>query len=188
PRGYMAPEQVTGSTDVDGRADVYALGCVLYEMLAGQPPFTGPAESLAYQQMMAEPRPVSDLRPGVPSGVVAAIAKALAKVPADRFATAARLAEALAIATGRSTATPTPEPEAITTPNNLPKQRTHFIGRDQELAECARLLGDARLLTLTGIGGCGKTRLALKLADNLLAAFPDGAWFVDLAPLKDAER
>ena len=75
-----------------------------------------------------------------------------------------------------------------TMPNNLPQQRTHFIGRAAELAQCTRLLGDTRLLTLIGIGGCGKTRLALQLAQQQLDRFPDGVWFVDLAPLQEAER
>jgi non-specific serine/threonine protein kinase len=186
---YMAPEQAMGNTDVDGRADLYALGCVLYEMLAGQPPFTGRADSLVYQHLNAEPRLVTELRPSVPAGVAAAIARALAKFPADRYPTMARFAEALAVATtGAPTPTPRPEPETGAVPNNLPRQRTRFIGREKELAECARLMGDTRLLTLAGIGGCGKTRLALRLAENLLASFPDGVWFVDLAPLKDAHR
>ena len=73
-------------------------------------------------------------------------------------------------------------------PHNLPSQRTHFIGREAALAECARLLKDVRLLTLTGIGGCGKTRLALRLAQQQRADFADGVWFVDLAPLQDAQR
>ncbi len=92
-----------------------------------------------------------------------------------------------AAAVGDPTPTPAPAGEA-SPPNNLPKQRTHFIGRERELAECARLLGDSRVLTLTGIGGCGKTRLALKLADGMLPTFPDGVWFVDLAPVTDGSR
>jgi len=72
--------------------------------------------------------------------------------------------------------------------NNLPQQRTRFIGRETALADCAQLLSDARLLTLTGIGGCGKTRLALQLAQQQLAEYPGGVWFVDLAPLQDAQR
>ncbi|HEY2956154.1 MAG TPA: protein kinase [Candidatus Eisenbacteria bacterium] len=94
---YMSPEQVAGSRDVDGRSDLYSLGCVLYEMLAGQPPFTGPTEeSLAHQHLSVTPRPVSDLRPAVPGGVAAAIQRALAKTPADRQGTAALFAAALA--------------------------------------------------------------------------------------------
>lgn len=69
--------------------------------------------------------------------------------------------------------------------SNLPLQLTSFIGREREIAEIKRLLGSTRLLTLTGAGGCGKTRLALEVAADLLAAFPDGVWFVDLAPLSD---
>ena len=72
-----------------------------------------------------------------------------------------------------------------TTPNNLPLQPTTFIGRDKELAELKRLFATARLLTLTGAGGCGKTRLGLQLAADSLDRFPDGAWLVELAPLSD---
>lgn len=72
--------------------------------------------------------------------------------------------------------------------HNLPDPRTHFVGREAALAELARLLPSTRLLTLTGIGGCGKTRLALRFAQQQLEAFADGVWFVDLAPLQDGER
>jgi len=72
--------------------------------------------------------------------------------------------------------------------HNLPEQRTRFIGRTAALAELDRLLPQSRLLTLTGIGGCGKTRLALQFARQRLADFPDGVWFVDLAPLREPER
>jgi predicted ATPase len=70
-------------------------------------------------------------------------------------------------------------------PNNLPTQLSSFVGREKELAEVRRLLKDTRLLTLTGAGGCGKTRLALAAADELVETFEDGVWLVDLAPLSD---
>src|SRR5437773_2143885 len=184
---YMAPEQITGSPDVDSRADLYSLGCVLFEMLAGAPPFTGPDESLAYQHLSVAPRAVSELRPGLPARVSATVAKALAKSPADRYATAARFAEALATALVDAPETAVTE-RSRRPPNNLPAERTSFVGRERELAECERLFEEARLLTLTGMGGCGKTRLALKLAEGWLDEHPDGVWFVDLAPLTDESR
>jgi predicted ATPase/DNA-binding SARP family transcriptional activator/DNA-binding CsgD family transcriptional regulator/Tfp pilus assembly protein PilF len=71
--------------------------------------------------------------------------------------------------------------------HNLPLERTSFVGRERERLEVKRLLAMTRLLTLTGAGGCGKTRLALKVATDLVGAYPDGVWLVDLAPLADAE-
>ena len=73
-------------------------------------------------------------------------------------------------------------------PNNLPLARTRFVGREQALDDCAGLLRRNRLLTLSGIGGCGKTRLAQELAYRQLPTFPDGVWFVDLGPLQEAQR
>ncbi len=71
------------------------------------------------------------------------------------------------------------------TPNNLPQQATSFIGRETELAEAKRLLDGTRLLTLLGMGGLGKTRLSLQIGADVLDQYPDGVWFVDLAPIRD---
>lgn len=73
------------------------------------------------------------------------------------------------------------------TPNNLPSQLTSFVGREHELAEVQRLIGNTALLTVTGSGGMGKTRLALQAACGLLERFPDGVWFVELASLNDPQ-
>src|SRR5262245_26938120 len=75
----------------------------------------------------------------------------------------------------------TPAPAAAA--SNLPALLTRFVGRESELADAATVLGEARLLTLTGPGGAGKTRLALRLAFSVAEQFPDGVWFVDLSPL-----
>jgi len=71
------------------------------------------------------------------------------------------------------------------TPNNLPEQLTSFIGRERELEEATQLLKGSRLLTLLGMGGLGKTRLSLQIAADMLDAYPDGIWFLDLAPIRD---
>jgi predicted ATPase len=71
--------------------------------------------------------------------------------------------------------------------HNLPSPRTRFMGRERELAQVETLLSTSALVTLTGAGGCGKTRLALEVAQRQISAFPGGAWFVDLAPVRRAE-
>src|SRR6476661_3812540 len=70
---------------------------------------------------------------------------------------------------------------------NLPVQVTSFVGRDRELEELSAALGDARVVTLTGVGGVGKTRLALQVAADVVPRFADGAWFVELAPISDPD-
>jgi serine/threonine-protein kinase len=93
---YMSPEQAAGEKDLDGRSDLYALGCVLYEMLAGQPPFTGPTvESVVHQHLTVEPPSITRLRPAVPTEIAGALQRALAKTPADRFNPVAQFSDAL---------------------------------------------------------------------------------------------
>jgi len=93
---YMSPEQAAGERELDGRSDLYGLGCVLYEMLAGQPPFTGPTvESVIHQHLTAPSPPVTQFRPAVPPEITGALQRALAKTPADRFNSVARFADAL---------------------------------------------------------------------------------------------
>ena len=105
----------------------------------------------------------------------------IATIPGRGYRFVAKLDVDAAIGRGEAA-----EAEAI--PNNLPLARTRFIGREPALRDCAGLLHDARLLTLSGIGGCGKTRLAQELAQRKLVDFPDGVWFVDLGPLQEAQR
>ncbi len=93
---YMSPEQALGAEDLDGRTDVYALGCVVYEMLAGHPPFGGPTVQAVVARHISEPVPsVRSDAPGVPAWVDRVIQRALAKTPAERFAAAGDVAKAL---------------------------------------------------------------------------------------------
>ncbi|HSG09320.1 MAG TPA: protein kinase, partial [Longimicrobiales bacterium] len=93
---YMSPEQASADRDLSARSDVYSLGCVLYEMLAGAPPHTGPsAQSILVRILTEDPRPIADVRRSVPPNVAATITKAIEKLPADRFETARQFMEAL---------------------------------------------------------------------------------------------
>src|SRR5438445_4598039 len=93
---YMSPEQASGGGAIDGRTDVYSLACVLYEMLVGEPPYTGPSAQVVIAKRFTDPVPsVRRLRETIPPAIDAAVSKALAKAPVDRFATAAQFAEAL---------------------------------------------------------------------------------------------
>src|SRR6266540_1991987 len=93
---YMSPEQAMGEREITARSDVYALGAVLYEMLVGEPPFTGPtAQAVVAKVVTEEPRPLLPKRRTIPPHVEAAVLTALQKLPADRFASAAEFAEAL---------------------------------------------------------------------------------------------
>jgi serine/threonine-protein kinase len=93
---YMAPEQAMGEREITAKADIYALGCVVYEMLAGEPPFTGPtAQAIVARVMTEQPRSLTIQRRTIPPNVEAAVGRALEKLPADRFATAAEFSAAL---------------------------------------------------------------------------------------------
>ena len=93
---YMSPEQAGGEANLDGRSDLYSLACVLFEMLVGEPPFTGPSVQAILARQMNETSPsLRVVRAAVPEGVEQAVKKALEKVPADRFSTMERFADAL---------------------------------------------------------------------------------------------
>src|SRR6266581_6161147 len=174
---YMSPEQALAERELDGRSDQYALACVLYEMLSGRPPFTGTsAEGVLLRHLTVEAPRITDLAPSVPKPVAAALARALAKAPADRFGNMAAFVAALTA----------PEAPVGAPP---PAQLTSFIGRERETATLQELLQGTRLLTLTGAGGSGKTRLALEVASRLGAGgqYPDGVGWVELAPLSNPE-
>jgi len=121
---YMSPEQASGDREVDARSDIYSLGCVLYEMLAGEPPFTGPtAQAILLRKFTENPRPLRAIRDTVPEAIEQAVSKALARSPADRFPSATefrRVLEPVAPLTGIATPTATP---TVAAPGMPPAKR-----------------------------------------------------------------
>jgi eukaryotic-like serine/threonine-protein kinase len=112
---YMSPEQASGEAQVDGRSDVYAVGCVLYEMLAGAVPFVGPTLHAITARKLTEPvPPLRTVRETVPVGLEQIVFRALAKLPADRYGTAGQLAEALEAARSSAATPSAPVPSAAT--------------------------------------------------------------------------
>ena len=106
---YMSPEQAIGERELTGRSDVFSLGCVTYEMLTGDPPFNAStAQAVVARVMTEDPRPITVQRRSVPQAVEAAVFTALEKLPADRFATPAQFAAAIAAGSARQTSGPGP--------------------------------------------------------------------------------
>ena len=163
----MSPEQAAGDKAVDARTDVYSLGAVLYEMLAGEPPFTGPtAQAIIAKRFSGEVPRVRQARPSVPEHVDAAVSRALAPVAADRFETVEDFARALGSAAATSPALATaPEPASVTgataptrvtTPHPTPS-----AGRRVPLAAVTLVLG-----FLVGLGVLFAWRRAHPGADD----------------------
>ena len=185
--GYMSPEQAMGKPQ-NHRTDIFSFGCVLFECLAGTFAFgDGAAEELIEAVLTKDPL-WGALPAGLPRPVKDLLDACLRKDPKKRLADihAARVALEEILGAGRRHAGERRPARPIAP--GLPWQGTTFIGRDAELAKCRRLLADARLLTLTGFGGSGKTRLALRLAEDLAPDYPDGVWFADLGPQKESSR
>jgi predicted ATPase/serine/threonine protein kinase len=182
---YMSPEQAT-SAEPDFRSDQFSFGLVLYEMVTGKSPFrrNSAAETLvAILREQAEP--VGVQKPDAPAPLCWAIERCLAKEPDKRYASTRDLARELTAIRDRFSQMPDKQVE--TRPSNIPVQRTGFVGREKEIAAAKELLlrPDVRLVTITGPGGIGKTRLAVEVASGLIDAFPGGAHFVALYSLTD---
>jgi predicted ATPase len=183
--GYMSPEQATGG-EVDFRSDQFSFGSVLYEMVTGFPAFRKKthAETMA-AILRDQPEHMGSRMLQAPPPFLWIVDRCLAKDPKERYASTEDLARDLAAVRDRL-AGPSTRPSEVRL-NNLPVQRTAFIGRGHEAATLRQLLSrvDVQLVTLTGPGGIGKTRLALHVAADAAAEFPGGVCFVSLSTVSD---
>src|ERR1700733_11908208 len=182
---YMSPEQASG-LPLDFRSDQFSLGLVLYEMVTGKRAFrrSTAAETLV-AVLRAKAVPVATLAPDAPAPLCWAIDRCLAKEPDKRYAATRDLANELAAMRHRFSEKPVTQAENRQI--NIPMQRTGFVRREKEIAAAKELLlsHNIRLLTVTGPGGIGKTRLGVQVAIGLVDNFPGGTHFVPLSPISD---
>ncbi|MGW5147482.1 protein kinase domain-containing protein [Rhodococcus koreensis] len=207
---YTAPE-VLGGEPPSPAADVYGLGATLFSTLTGHAAFERRSgEQVVAQFLRITTQEVPDLREhGIPDDVSAVIARAMSREPHQRPASAAAFGEelrriqldrglrvdemalhalpvaatndVLSVSGGSELTDPAPH----VTGKNLPLELTSFVGRRHELTEAKNLLAGTRLVTLTGIGGVGKTRLAMRVAASVQRNYSDGVWLAELGELRD---
>ncbi|MGZ3622427.1 MAG: protein kinase domain-containing protein [Ktedonobacteraceae bacterium] len=193
---YMSPEQLQGHPQ--SASDQYALGVIVYEWLCGTSPFHGTLIEVAMQHLTMPPPPLREKIPEISPAIEEVVLRALAKEPERRLARVQDFAEALqdaSLAASTSITFPTSIEERKALPDvvkpeplwQVPPTFTSFIGREQDIAaiKTMLLLSEVRLLSLVGIGGIGKTRLALQIAAQIRSSFADGVCFAGLASTSD---
>jgi predicted ATPase/predicted Ser/Thr protein kinase len=198
---YMSPEQLRGRT-LDTRSDIWSTGVMLYELISGRLPFEGDSSSdIAANILRSDPAPLT--RPHglpVPHRLAAIVERAMDKDRQRRYQSARDLLEDLQVLRAeldRDDGSLAGAPRMATTesvlieeppPTNLPHRLTPLVGRDAERDDVLSLLrkDDVRMVTLTGPGGTGKTRLSLAIGAELLREMDDGVWWVSLGAIRDS--
>jgi len=185
--GYMSPEQAS-ARELDFRTDQFSFGLVLYEMATGKRPFQRKTQAQTLLAIVRdEPDPISSLNPEVPPPFCWVVERCLAKEPEKRYFSTRDLARDLLAIRDRLSDLQAKRPKAQ--PSHLPVPATGFVGREKELVASKELLqrSEVRLVTVTGPGGIGKSRLALELARDMIEDFPSGVYFIPLSAVSDAE-
>ncbi len=179
--GYLSPEQARGEP-LDRRADIWSFGCVLFEMVTGGRAFAGRTPHDAISAVLRDEPEYDAISHIVPQRVRDLLRRCLAKDVDRRLRDIgdARLEIEEVLAPSLQPA------ETPPIPNDLPAEVTRFIGRLSAIEAVGEFLKSHRLVTLHGWGGSGKTRLALRVAREVMSQFPDGVWFIELASVSDA--
>jgi predicted ATPase len=181
---YMSPEQAMGQA-IDHRSDLFSLGVLLYEAVTGRRPFVGQSD-VATLGLIAHAEPIA-FNTSSDASMTAferIVRKCLRKRADERYQGARELARDLRELQRDGTVSRLAF-EVTARTHNLAEQLTTFVGRRTELDELHQVFSSTRLMTLTGAGGSGKTRLALQFASERLPRTRDGVWFVDLSALSD---
>ena len=192
---YASPEQLKGQ--FSNQSDIWAWGCVVYEMLTREAPFAaGSLGEVVGKILTATPKPLEQLRPETPDDLLYLVTKSLEKNVEDRIQSSQELIEILEqclfdLKSGKSAAAPT---AALSRVSNsfvkpkLPIPSSEFVGRETELELVLQTLKApyTKMISLVGLGGMGKTRLALQVAHQVQDSFRDGAAFIDLTKIEDA--
>lgn len=177
----MAPEMLDG-IEPNVRTDIYALGVLLFRLATGRHPIEAEtAEELVRGHLQGQRIPLWELRPDLPEGFARAIERALSPDPESRYSSALEMESRLIAALGAG-----PEDRDASTPplvRNRPRFPTRFVGREKELTALRKLVVDCPLITLTGPGGAGKTRLAARIADEAAGGLFAEVTFASLAHL-----
>ncbi|HUP60642.1 MAG TPA: protein kinase [Thermoanaerobaculia bacterium] len=200
---YMSPEQLRGSV-LDSRSDIWSTGVVLYELISGRLPFEGINAAVIAAHILRDDPPPLTRRNGqpVPERLAATVRLTMMKDREQRYASVQELLDdlqrmrsdlerdSMGIDGGEAAQITTTEDLTlnIAPPTNLPLLLTPLVGRDAERDDVVSLMrrDEVRLVTLTGPGGTGKTRLGLAAANTLLHEYDDGVWWISLAPILDA--
>ena len=184
--GYMSPE-AAGGRSVDHRADQFALGVMLYELASGEAPFgRGSVLEVLASTLRDEPPPLDGVRPDLPRALGVIVERCMRKAPEARFDQTRALLEELRLAASGSLS---PGRPACGSADPLPAPRTALVGRDDERASLGRMIVEQgiRLVTLTGPGGTGKTRLALQVGRDLEGHFGSRVRFVALSSISEPD-
>ncbi|MFN0057380.1 MAG: protein kinase domain-containing protein [Planctomycetota bacterium] len=186
--GYMSPEQVRGAA-IDERTDIWAFGCLAFECVTGRQVFIGSSLQEVFDRTITTEVDWTPIPKDVPPQLRDLMERCLRKVRDERLGSIADARRVIEDLLARRSIAGLDVPDGTapdSSRHNLPRFLTSFVGREVKRAELRELVQRTPLLTLTGTGGSGKSRLAIEVGRESVSTFADGVWLVELAALADA--